>query len=130
MGAVQPITRGAGMESNHFRRTDYELDQWGFWSRTRTGEVRGYPREVPFYRMMRGSGVRDANIPEDRADQISNAHRRLTDRCPDQGMVIKLKYVEQLSHAKIGKQMGFSETRSRELWRQGVNAIEWILECS
>lgn len=117
-----------GIESTYFRKTDYELDQWGVWNRYRTGEVRGYPREVPFYRMMRGSGVRDANIAEDRADQISAAHRRLSNRCPDQGRVVYLKYVEQYSHAKIGKELGITETRSRELWKQGVHAIEWILD--
>lgn len=118
------------MESTHRLAIEYDVEQWGIWNRYATGEVKGYPREVPFYRLMRGRSVRSASITEDRVDLINAAMRRLRERCPDQERILRLRYVDDLKPSKIGKLLGLGETRVREVIRQGLTAIEWIVECT
>jgi len=104
------------------------LEQWGRWRYYQSGEVKGYPREVPFYRMMRGSGVSAPYITDDMGELVDYAVTRLTHRCPDQGQAIKLRYLDGESPATIGRKLSVGETKARELLRQGVTAIEWIID--
>lgn len=127
---AQPITKGIYMESNHLLATQLLLEQWARWRYYQSGEVKGYPREVPFYRMMRGSGVSSPHITDEVAERVDYAVTRLCDRCPDQGQAVKLRYLEGDSPAKIGRVLCVGETRARELLRQGVTALDWILECT
>ena len=130
MGAAQPITRGVGMESNHLLATQLMLEQWARWRYYQSGEVKGFPREVPFYRMMRGTGVSAPYITDDMGERVDYAVTRLCDRCPDQGQAIKARYLDGDSPARIGRALGIGETRARELLKQGVGAVSWILECA
>lgn len=119
-----------GMESTHYLSTQLLLEQWARWRYYQSGEVKGYPREVPFYRMMRGTSVSQPYITDEAGERVDYAVTRLCDRCPDQGQAIKSRYLDGESPAKIGRSLGIGETRARELLRQGVVAIEWILEMS
>lgn len=123
-------TTGYGMESNHQLATQLLLEQWARWRYYQSGDVKGYPREVPFYRLMRGTAVSAPHITDSTGERIDYAVARLCDRCPDQGGAIKARYLEGHSTARIGRLMHIPETRARELLRQGVTAVSWILECS
>ncbi len=130
MNQAVKITEGRGMESSHLLATQLLLEQWARWRFYQSGEVKGYPREVPFYRMMRGTAVSQPHITDEMGERIDYAVTRLTDRCPEQGEAIKLRYLEGDSPGKIGRTLGVGETRAREILRQGYTAIEWILDCS
>jgi Phage antitermination protein Q len=122
------ITKRDCMESNHLLATQLLLEQWARWRHLNSGEVRGYPREVPFYRMMRGTAISQPYITDVMGEQVDGAVTRLCNRCPDQGEAVKLRYLEGHSPGKIGRQIGVGETKARDLLRCGVIAIEWILE--
>lgn len=118
------------MESNHLLATQLLLEQWARWRYYQSGEVKGYPREVPFYRLMRGTGVSAPYITDEQGEKIDYAVTRLCDRCPDQGQAIKLRYLEGDSPGKIGRVLGVGETRARDILRQAYTAIDWLLEMS
>jgi len=124
------IKIGGGMESSNYLATQLLLEQWARWRYYQSGEVKGYPREVPFYRMMRGTGVSQPYITDETGERVDYAVTRLSERCPDQGQAIKARYLDGDSPAKIGRALYIGETRAREILRQGVTAIEWIMECS
>ena len=118
------------MESNHSRATRSLLIEWARWRDYQSGEVKGFPGEVPFYRMMRGSSVSGPLITDDTAERVDSAVSRLTNRCPDQGAVLTLYYRDYKSIPDICKSQKIGETRARELLRTAENAIEWILDCT
>lgn len=123
-------TTGAVMDSNHRIATQLLLEQWTRWRYYQSGEVKGYPREVPFYRMMRGTAVSSPHISDDTAQRVDYAVTRLSDRCPDQGQIVKLRYLDGKPPATIARELHIGETRARQLLAQGEYAIEWILEVS
>jgi len=110
--------------------TQVLLEQWGLMCNRQTGEVKGYPPEVPFYRMMRGTAVSMPWITDSDWDRVDYAVRRLSQRCPDQGAIIKLRYVEYLPPAKIARKIRCGETAARQELSRAVEAIKWILECT
>mgnify|MGYP003531419792 FL=1 len=122
--------RGADMESNHRIATQILLEQWARWRYYQSGEVKGYPREVPFYRMMRGTGVSSSYITDAAGERVDYAVARLCDRCPDQGQIIKLRYLDGKPPARIARELFIGETRARQLLAQGELGIEWSLDCS
>lgn len=116
------------MESNHARYTRSLLAEWAKWRYYQSGEVKGFPHEVPFYRLFRGASVGGPVITDDQAEKVDSAVSRLMQRCPDQGSVLALYYLESMPPLKIGKRLDYGETRVRELLKQAENAIEWILD--
>lgn len=122
--------REACMESNHRIATQILLEQWARWRYYQSGEVRGYPREVPFYRMMRSGAVSSPHITDETAQRVDYAVTRLSDRCPDQGAVVKLRYLDGKTPSRIARELHIGETRARQLLAQGEYAVEWIIEVS
>jgi DNA-directed RNA polymerase specialized sigma24 family protein len=120
--------QGAAMESNNRIHTQLLLEQWAKWRYYQSGAVLGYPREVPFYRLMRGSGVGDPYITDAKAERVDAAVARLCNRCPDQGEIVKLRYLDGKAPARIARELHIGETRARQLLAQGEYAIEWVLE--
>jgi len=117
------------MESNHRIATQILLEQWARWRYYQSGEVRGYPREVPFYRMMRSGAVSSPHITDEQAQRVDAAVGRLSARCPDQGQCIRLRYLDGKSLRFIATALAVPKTRAEDLLKQGVLAIEWIIEC-
>jgi len=117
------------MESNHRIATQILLEQWARWRYYQSGEVKGYPREVPFYRLMRGASVSGSILTDEQAQRVDAAVGRLSARCPDQGQCIRLRYLDGKSLRFIATEMGIPKTRAEDLLKSGVLAVEWVLEC-
>jgi hypothetical protein len=117
-------------EPDRVLSTQFKLEQWARWRDYQTGEVKGYPREVPFYRLMRGTAVSAPMITDSLGERVDYAVTRLCARCPDQGQAIKLRYLDGHNPGRIGREMKTGETKARELLRAGESAIEWILDCT
>lgn len=123
------IKIGGGMESTYIRVTCSLLAAWAQNRHRESGEVKGYPPEVPFYRLIRGSSVGGLPITDEQYDRVDAAVSKLCHRCPDQGEALKLSYLDHMPNKKIGERLDVGETRARELVRQAENAVDWILEC-
>lgn len=119
--------KGSGMESNHSRLVDSYLSEWARWRLIQSGEVRGYPPETPFNRL-RGSSVRSVLITDSTAEDVDAAVSKLIKRCPQQGKILALYYLERMTLATIARKEKMSETVARYELRAARNAIEWILE--
>lgn len=115
------------MESSYARVTQGLLAEWARWHYYRSGEVRGYPHEVPFYRLFRAGGIREALVTDEEAERIDRAVAKLSARCPDQAAVLKLYYLEGMTIQTIARKTGY-RTRAAQLLRQAETAIEWILD--
>jgi len=122
--------RGACMESNHRLNTQLLLEGWALWRYYQSGEVKGYPREVPFYRLMRGASVSGSILTDEQAQRVDAAVGRLSARCPDQGQCIRLRYLDGKSLRFIATALDVPKTRAEDLLKSGVLAVEWILDCT
>ncbi len=89
------------MESTYSGLTRSLLMEWARWKWYQSGEVRGYAREVPFYRLMRGASVGGPVITDDQAERVDRAVSRLSQRCPDQAEVIRMYYLDGVPPAKM-----------------------------
>jgi len=118
------------MDSNYRLNTQMLLEQWAIWRYYQSGEVRGYPREVPFYRMMRGASVSQPHITDEQGQRVDAAVARLSARCADQGQCVRLRYLEGKSLRFIATALHIPKTRAEDLLKQGVLAVEWILDCT
>lgn len=115
-------------ESTYQLKTQTLLEEWAKWRYYQSGEVRGYPREVPFYRLMRGTAVSSPIITDEVGERVDAAVTRLCNRCPDQGQAIKMRYLQGHNSGSIGREMKIGETSARQLLKSGETAIEWILD--
>jgi hypothetical protein len=121
------------MESNHGRLVSSLLSEWAKWRHYQSGEVRGYPTAIPTERL-RGSSVSSALIMDSQAEVVDRAVAKLAARCPDQGTVLKLYYLERPNLGWVGDRV--TDQYGRRIGRQAAtvklrqaeSAIEWILE--
>jgi hypothetical protein len=116
------------MESTYQIKIQSMLEQWAIWTSQQSGEVKGYPREVPFYRMMRGASVSAPSVSDFLGELVDGAVTSLSQTYPQEGKAIKLRYLEGMSHKRMGREIGVSETRARELQRQGERYIEGCIQ--
>jgi hypothetical protein len=122
------ITRGAGMESNYKLATHSLLTEWARWRFYQSGEVSGYPRQVPFYRLFRGASVSGVLITDDIAEKVDRAVSRIRQKDEDQARVLELYYLEHKTLAQIGEKTGVHRLVATERLRLAQNAVEWIMD--
>jgi len=115
------------MEGTYQLKVEAWLHSWVIWRYQQSGEVKGFPREVPFYRMMRGASVSAPAVDDAIGERVDGAVSSLCQNYPDEGTAIKLRYLEGMSHKTIGRALRVSETRARELQRQGERYVEGCL---
>jgi len=116
------------MESTYKIKIQTMLESWAQWMRYQSGEVKGYPREVPFYRMMRGASVGAPSIPDTVGEAVDGAVSKLCHAYPNEGEAIKLRYLEGNSHKTIGRALHVSETTAGDLIRSGERFIEGAID--
>lgn len=116
------------MESTYRIKIQTMLEQWAIWQCQQNGEVRGYPREVPFYRMMRGASVSAPSIPDTIGEAVDGAVSKLSHAYPQEGEAIKLRYLEGNSHKTIGRTLRVSESTAGDLIRSGERYIEGAID--
>ena len=116
------------MESTYQVKIQTMLEQWAKWQGQQSGEVKGFPREVPFYRMMRGASVSAPSIPDSVGEVVDGAVSRLCHVYPQEGEAIKLRYLEGNSHKTIGRALRVSETTAGDLIRAGERYIEGAID--
>jgi len=116
------------MESTYRIKIQTMLESWAKWTFQQSGEVRGYPREVPFYRMMRGASVSSPDVPDELGEKVDAAVSRLCHAYPNEGEAIKLRYLEGNSHKTIGRAIRVSETTAGDLIRAGERFIEGCVQ--
>jgi Phage antitermination protein Q len=122
------IRTGACVESKYQIKIQSMLEQWAIWTSQQSGAVRGYPREVPFYRMMRGASVSAPSIPDSIGEAVDGAVSKLCHVYPSEGEAIKLRYLEGNSHKTIGRALRVSETTAGDLIRSGERYIEGAID--
>jgi DNA-directed RNA polymerase specialized sigma24 family protein len=116
------------MESTYRIKIQSMLEQWAIWQGQQSGEVKGYAREVPFYRLMRGASVSSPSIPDSIGEQVDGAVSKLCHAWPQEGEAIKLRYLEGSSHKTIGRALRVSETTAGDLIRSGERYIEGAID--
>jgi DNA-directed RNA polymerase specialized sigma24 family protein len=116
------------MESTYQIKIQSMLEQWALWTSQQSGEVKGYPREVPFYRMMRGASVSAPAVADSVGEAVDGAVSRLCQVYPPEGEAIKLRYLEGNSHKTIGRALRVSETTAGDLIRAGERYIEGAID--
>ena len=127
------LKKGAKMESNHTRLVRSLLSEWAKWHHVQSGQVRGYPTEIPTERL-RGSSVSSLLILDIQAEVVDRAVSRLAGRCKDQADILKLYYLDGISLTGMSraykKQSGkyIDRQAATVKLRQAESAIEWILE--
>jgi hypothetical protein len=106
--------------------TEYLLEQWGWWRM----DGAGVPTYIsPTLALMRQavpqvSVSQNYCITDDWAQAIDNAVARLTQRDLQMGDIIWLYYGAKWPMLRVGKHLGISEGKARELARAGSAWID------
>jgi hypothetical protein len=116
--------------------TEWMLEQWGWWRMSGMG----VPRYVsPSFALMRDNveqiSTSSYSITDDLALIIDGCIARLSRR-EDQGLIVGAKMSDCLwlffgakySMCKVGRHLGISETKARDLVKSGVAWIDGRLE--
>ena len=108
--------------------TEWMLEQWGWWRMSGMG----VPRYVsPYFALLRdnmGSTVPEGCISDDLALTIDGIMARLCKRDPVMGDCVWMYFGAKMPAVRVGRQLGVSEAKARELIKAGVAWIDCGLE--